>query len=113
MSSILISDRAAQEIKGIIKQQGLPEDATRLRVGVKGGGCSGFTYVLDLTEEAVGESDEQFEHQGIKIVIDNKSLLYLEGTEIDYKTNGVMGGGFVFKNPNATSSCGCGSSFSA
>ena len=51
--SILISDRAAQEIKGIIKQQGLPEEATCLRVGVKGGGCSGFTYVLDLTEEAV------------------------------------------------------------
>lgn len=111
--SILLSERAAQEIKGIIKQQGLPEAATRLRVGVKGGGCSGFTYVLDLTEEQCGETDEELESQGIKILIDNKSLLYLEGTEIDYKTNGMMGGGFVFKNPNATSSCGCGSSFSA
>ena len=111
--AILISERAAQEIKSIIKQQGLPEAATRLRVGVKGGGCSGFTYILDLTEEQTGEADEEVESQGIKIVIDNKSHLYLEGTEIDYKTNGALGGGFVFKNPNASSTCGCGSSFAA
>lgn len=111
--AILLSERAAEEIKGIIKQQGLPEDATRLRVGVKGGGCSGFSYVLDLTEEHLADSDEELESRGIKIVIDNKSLLYLEGTEIDYKTNGMIGGGFVFKNPNATSTCGCGSSFHA
>ncbi len=108
--SIVLSEKAAEEIKGIIKQQGLSEQATRLRVGVKGGGCSGFSYVLDLTEEQTAESDEELESHGIKIVVDNKSLLYLEGTEIDYKTNGVMGGGFVFKNPNSTSTCGCGSS---
>jgi iron-sulfur cluster assembly protein len=111
--SILLSEKAAEEIKGIIKQQGLSEDATRLRIGVKGGGCSGFSYVLDLTEEHLAESDEELESRGIKIVIDNKSLLYLEGTEIDYKVNGMIGGGFVFKNPNATTTCGCGSSFSA
>ena len=111
--SVLLSDRAAQEIKGIIKQQGLPEDQTRLRVGVKGGGCSGFSYVLDLTEEQSGENDDEVESQGLKIVIDNKSHLYLDGVEIDYKSNGALGGGFVFKNPNATSSCGCGSSFAA
>lgn len=111
--SILLSDRAAQEIKSIVKQQGLPEQETRLRVGVKGGGCSGFSYVLDLTEEQMGDADEEMESQGIKIVIDNKSHMYLDGTEIDYKQNGALGGGFVFKNPNATSSCGCGSSFSA
>ncbi len=111
--AILISDRAATEIKQIIRQQGLPEDATKLRVGVKGGGCSGFSYILDLTEEQLGDADEELESQGIKIVIDNKSLMYLDGTEIDYKTNGALGGGFVFKNPNATSSCGCGSSFAA
>ena len=111
--AILLSDRAAQEIKGIIKQQGLPEEQTRLRVGVKGGGCSGFSYVLDLTEEQVGEADEELESQGVRIVIDNKSHLYLDGTEIDYKSNGALGGGFVFKNPNATASCGCGSSFAA
>jgi iron-sulfur cluster assembly protein len=111
--SILLTEKAADEIKGIIKQQGLPEQTTRLRVGVKGGGCSGFSYVLDLTEEAVGEADEELESRGIKILIDNKSLIYLEGTEIDYKVNGMIGGGFVFKNPNATSTCGCGSSFNA
>jgi iron-sulfur cluster assembly protein len=111
--AILLSDRAAEEIKGIIKQQNLPADATRLRVGVKGGGCSGFTYVLDLTEEVAGDADDEVESHGIRILIDNKSHMYLEGTEIDYKTNGMLGGGFVFKNPNASSTCGCGSSFSA
>lgn len=111
--SILISERAAQEIKQIIEQQGLPLDQTRLRVGVKGGGCSGFSYILDLTEEQMGEADEELESQGIKILIDNKSLLYIDGTEIDYKTNGALAGGFVFKNPNATSTCGCGSSSAA
>jgi len=110
--AILISERAAQEIRTILKQQGLPEEVTRLRVGVKGGGCSGFTYVLDLTEEQPGETDDELESQGVRILIDNKSHLYLEGTEIDYKTTG-LGGGFVFKNPNATSTCGCGSSFTA
>ena len=111
--AIILSEKAAEEIKGIIKQQGLSEEATRLRVGVKGGGCSGFSYVLDLTEENLVDSDEELESRGIRIVVDNKSLLYLEGTEIDYKTNGMIGGGFVFKNPNATTTCGCGSSFSA
>ena len=109
---ILLSETAAKEIKQIIKDQGLPEDATRLRVGVKGGGCSGFSYLLDLVEEQPGESDEQMESNGVQILCDMKSYLYLNGTEIDFKDE-VMGKGFVFKNPNATSSCGCGSSFSA
>ena len=108
--SVVLSERAAQEIKGIIKQQGLPEAQTRLRVGIKGGGCSGFSYVLDLTEEDIYDYDDELENQGIRIVIDNKSHQYLDGVEIDYKTNGALGGGFVFKNPNTTSSCGCGSS---
>jgi iron-sulfur cluster assembly protein len=68
--------------------------------------------MLDLTEEAKSESDEEIDSQGIKILVDNKSLLYLNGTEIDFRDE-VMASGFVFKNPNATSSCGCGSSFSA
>ena len=110
--AILLSETAAKEIKGIIKQQDLPEGSTRLRVGVKGGGCSGFSYLLDLTEEAPAESDEQMESHGVQILVDAKSLLYLDGTEIDFRDE-VMGRGFVFKNPNATSSCGCGSSFSA
>lgn len=108
--AILLTERAAEEIKGIIKQQELPEAATRLRVGVKGGGCSGFAYILDLTEEQPGEIDDEVESFGIRILIDNKSHLYLDGTEIDYKTHGSLGGGFVFKNPNPTATCGCGSS---
>jgi iron-sulfur cluster assembly protein len=110
--AISLSETAAKEIKTIITDQGLPADKTFLRVGVKGGGCSGFSYMLDLTEDRKGESDEELESQGVKILIDDKSLLYLEGTEIDFRDE-VMGRGFVFKNPNATSTCGCGSSFQA
>lgn len=110
--AITLSEVAAKEIKDIIRDQSLPADQTRLRVGVKGGGCSGFSYLLDLTEEPKGETDEEMESHGIKILIDNKSFLYLDGTEIDFKED-VMQKGFVFKNPNATSTCGCGSSFSA
>jgi len=109
---ILLTEKAAAEVKEIIRGQQLPEDRTRLRVGVKGGGCSGFSYLLDLTEEQPGEADEAMESHGVAIVCDAKSLLYLDGTEIDFRDE-VMGRGFVFKNPNATSSCGCGSSFSA
>jgi len=109
---ISLSDKAANEIKHIIKEQGLPETDTKLRVGVRGGGCSGFSYMLDLTEEPKSDLDEEMEDKGVKILVDMKSYLYLNGTEIDFKDE-VMGRGFVFKNPNATSSCGCGSSFSA
>jgi iron-sulfur cluster assembly protein len=109
---ISLSETAAREIKTIIAQQELPAEATKLRVGVKGGGCSGFSYMLDLTEETKSDMDEEMESNGIKILCDMKSYLYLNGTEIDFKDE-VMGRGFVFKNPNATSSCGCGSSFTA
>jgi iron-sulfur cluster assembly protein len=109
---IMLTESAAKEIKKIIDEQNLPTDQTRLRVGVKGGGCSGFSYMLDLTEEPIQESDEEMEAHGVKIVVDMKSYLYLNGVEIDFKDE-VMGRGFVFKNPNATSSCGCGSSFTA
>ena len=111
-SLVKLSDTAAKEIKSIIQDQDLPADRTWLRVGVKGGGCSGFSYVLDLVEEAPTENDEQLESNGVRILCDSKSLLYLSGVEIDFKDE-VMGRGFVFKNPNATSSCGCGHSFSA
>lgn len=108
---ITLTETAAREIKTIITQQELDAETIRLRVGVKGGGCSGFSYLLDLTEQA-RDSDEQFEQHGVKVVCDPKSYLYLNGTTIDFKDE-VMGRGFVFGNPNATSSCGCGSSFSA
>lgn len=109
---IMLSETAAKEIKKIITEQNLPEQQTRLRVGVKGGGCSGFSYMLDLTEEPKSENDEELEAHGVKILVDMKSYLYLNGVEIDFKDE-VMGRGFVFKNPNATSTCGCGSSFTA
>jgi len=109
---IMLSETAAKEIKKIITEQNLPTEATKLRVGVKGGGCSGFSYMLDLTEEPKSEADEELEAHGVKILVDMKSYLYLNGVEIDFKDE-VMGRGFVFKNPNATSTCGCGSSFTA
>ena len=110
--AITLTELAATRIKGIIQGEKLPSEQTRLRVGVKGGGCSGFSYMLDLTEEPRGESDEEMESHGVKILVDNKSFLYLDGTEIDFKED-VIQSGFVFKNPNATSTCGCGSSFTA
>jgi len=109
--SVIITELAANEIRGIIAKQELDPDKVRLRVGVKGGGCSGFSYLLDLTETQK-DSDELFEQHGIKVIVDPKSLLYLSGVTVDFKDE-IMGRGFVFNNPNATSSCGCGSSFSA
>jgi len=108
---ITLTETAAREVSTIIKQQELDAQKIRLRVGVKGGGCSGFSYVLDLTENAK-ETDELFEQHGVRVVCDPKSYLYLNGTTIDFKDE-IMGRGFVFQNPNASSSCGCGSSFSA
>ena len=109
--AIELTETAAREISTIIDQQELDKEKVRLRVGVKGGGCSGFSYLLDLTEQS-RDTDETFDRHGIKIVCDPKSYLYLNGTTIDFKDE-IMGRGFVFNNPNATSSCGCGSSFSA
>lgn len=110
-TGIVLTETAAREIKSIITQQELDPAKVRLRVGVKGGGCSGFSYLLDLTETEK-ETDEVFEQHGVKVVCDPKSLLYLNGTTVDFRDE-IMGRGFVFSNPNATSSCGCGSSFSA
>ena len=110
-SPVLLTETAAREIKTIIQQQELDGEKVRLRVGVKGGGCSGFSYILDLTESQK-EHDELFDQHGIKVIIDPKSLLYLSGVTIDFK-DAIMGRGFVFSNPNASATCGCGSSFSA
>jgi len=109
-SPVTLTETAAREINTIIEQQELDADAVCLRVGVKGGGCSGFSYVLDLTETRK-ETDEVFQQHGITVICDPKSLLYLNGVTVDFKDE-IMGRGFVFSNPNATSSCGCGSSFS-
>ena len=109
--AIELSERAAQEVRTILEQNKLPVDSSYLRMGVKGGGCSGFSYALDLTEQK-NEEDEVWEVHGVKVICDPKSYLYLNGVAVDFKDE-VMGRGFVFNNPNASSSCGCGSSFSA
>lgn len=83
-----------------------------LRVGVKGGGCSGLSYVIDMENEA-DEFDLTWEVDGIKVLVDRKSALYLKETTLDYNIRNLMEGGFVFSNPNAVRSCGCGTSFTA
>lgn len=108
---IALTETAAREIQKIVGEQELDSGKIRLRVGVKGGGCSGFSYILDLTESQK-DQDEAFQQHGITVICDPKSLLYLNGTTIDFKDE-IMGRGFVFQNPNATTTCGCGSSFSA
>jgi iron-sulfur cluster assembly protein len=111
MSMITVTDKAVSEIKRI--QANDPTAVgTNLRVMVVGGGCSGMSYKLGFDKEPAGANDKVFEKDGVKIIIDPKSFLYLSGTELDF-TDGLNGTGFVFKNPNAKRTCGCGSSFSA
>jgi iron-sulfur cluster assembly protein len=104
-----VTERAAKEVARIIAEQKLPE-GTALRVGVKGGGCSGFSYTLGF-DDTLSEVDQISEVAGVRVVCDPKSFLYLNGTEIDFEDN-LMGRGFKFGNPNAAKSCGCGESFS-
>ena len=105
---INITTNAAQKVKTILEQEKESIPAGGLRIYVQGGGCSGFQYGMVLDEAADG--DQIFEREGVKVIIDPMSLRYLEGAEVDYKED-LMGGGFAIKNPNATSSCGCGKSF--
>ncbi|MBI1388696.1 MAG: iron-sulfur cluster insertion protein ErpA [bacterium] len=107
---ITLTEKAASEVLRLIEAQNLPE-TTGLRVGVRGGGCSGLSYALNFdTEER--DNDRVFTCNGVKIMVDSKSFLYLSGATVDY-TDGLNGSGFTFDNPNASQSCGCGSSFSA
>src|SRR5688572_9601058 len=103
-----ITERARKEVKRIITEQNLPGQ-TALRVGVKGGGCSGFSYTLGFDDQ-ISEVDQITEVEGVRVVCDPKSFLYLNGTQIDFEDN-LMGRGFKFGNPNAAKSCGCGESF--
>lgn len=107
---ITLTPSAAQEAKRLIEKEQKPN--LGLRVGIKGGGCSGMTYVLSVDEATPKQYDTVFEQEGVKVLIDAKSHLYLDGTTLDFKS-ALMGGGFEFRNPNAKSSCGCGTSFSA
>lgn len=109
--AITVSEKAAQELKKVIAEQQLSETVA-LRVGVTGGGCSGFEYKLGFDENVCEENDLLTEAHGLRVAMDKKSALYLDGTELDYQES-FEKRGFVFKNPNAKKSCGCGSSFSA
>lgn len=106
---ITVSDSAKEEVLRLMREDNLPANSF-IRVGVKGGGCSGLSYEMDFDVEAK-EEDKVFEDKGVKIVVDKKSFLYLIGTELEY-TGGLNGSGFVFHNPNASRTCGCGESFS-
>ena len=103
---ISISEKAAKQIHFLQKQE---KSQSLLRISIKEGGCSGFSYKLDF-DQNVGEKDKVFESQGVKLLVDSKSLLYLMGMVLDFD-GGLNGKGFVFSNPNAKKSCGCGFSF--
>jgi iron-sulfur cluster assembly protein len=106
---ITVSEEAKQHAIELIKAENRPADSF-IRVGVEGGGCSGLSYKLEF-DNIAQEGDQVFEDKGIKIVCDRKSFLYLVGTELQY-SGGLNGKGFVFNNPNAARTCGCGESFS-
>lgn len=110
--AVKLTEKAVSELKAIMQKEVEAENMSPeagVRVQVVGGGCSGFVYRMQFVEDFT-EHDRVFEDNGVKVVVDQKSLLYLTDTEIDFH-DGLMGRGFVFNNPNATGTCGCGSSF--
>jgi len=106
---LVFTDSAAAKVADLIAEEGNP--SLKLRVFVQGGGCSGFQYGFTF-DDAVNEDDTEFEKNGVTLLVDSMSFQYLVGAEIDYKED-IHGSQFVIKNPNATTTCGCGSSFSA
>lgn len=106
---ITVSENAKNHALNLMREENHPADSF-IRVGVEGGGCSGLSYKLEFDNQ-MKDGDQTFEDKGIKIVVDRKSFLYLVGTELEY-TGGLNGKGFVFNNPNASRTCGCGESFS-
>ncbi|NNM22054.1 MAG: iron-sulfur cluster assembly accessory protein [Flavobacteriaceae bacterium] len=107
---IKVSDIARTKISQLMAEGGFDVDKDFVRVGVKSGGCSGLSYELDFDHKQQ-ENDKMFEDNSVKIVVDKKSFLYLVGTILEY-SGGLNGKGFVFNNPNANRTCGCGESFS-
>lgn len=103
-----LSEKAAQQIKSVQEREA--KQSFGLRVSVVGGGCSGLSYKMSF-DETPNDGDQVYTLSGVKVFLDPKSLLFLKGTELDF-SDGLNGQGFVFKNPNAKTSCGCGSSFS-
>jgi len=108
---ITLTKKAVDEIQKITTEQNMNSEEIFLRVGVRGGGCSGYQYTMDITDNKQ-DNDEMFECDGVRVIVDPKSLIYITGTTIDFKDE-LMGRGFAFDNPSSTGRCGCGSSFSA
>ncbi len=108
---IHMTEHAAKKIIGLLAKEGVSPETGGLRVGVQGGGCSGLSYAMRLDTQA-RDRDKVFEEFGARIFVDPKSLLYLNGTTLEYEET-LMRQGFVFQNPNAARGCGCGSSFTA
>lgn len=110
-NAIYVSEKAAEKVRQLMQEAGVADDPSYfLRVGVVGGGCSGLSYKMDFDNE-VGPTDQTFEDNGIKVVTDLKSFLYLVNTILEF-SDGLNGKGFHFANPNASRTCGCGESFS-
>lgn len=107
--ALVFTDAAARKVGDLIRGEGNPK--LMLRVFVQGGGCSGFQYGLMIEENGVGAGDQVYESNGVKLLVDPISVRYLGGAEVDF-VDTITGGGFTIKNPNAKSTCGCGSSFS-
>jgi len=107
---INVSNKAKHKVQNLMKEDGFNPNTDFVRVGVKSGGCSGLSYDLKFDKDQK-ENDKVFENNGVKIIVDTKSFLYLIGTTLEY-SGGLNGTGFVFKNPNANRTCGCGESFS-
>lgn len=107
---IKVTDKAKEKARTLMLEDGYNPDTDYIRVGVKSGGCSGLEYVLSF-DNTSNDTDQVFEDNGIKVVVDKKSILYLAGTVLEY-SGGLNGKGFVFNNPNASRTCGCGESFS-
>jgi len=108
--SVTVTETAAKEIKRFIEEGDYEADAI-LRIGVAGGGCSGFNYSLNIASDYDAANDQKTEQHGVQVVVDRKSALFLEGTTVDYY-EGIEQRGFQFHNPNAKKTCGCGNSFS-
>ncbi|HAC14809.1 MAG TPA: iron-sulfur cluster assembly accessory protein [Bacteroidetes bacterium] len=106
--AVILTDRAVKQVLKIKNDESIPDDQF-LRVGVKGGGCSGMSYILGFDYK--NDFDETLDREGIKVIVDKRHLIYLGGTVIDFK-DGLDARGFTFQNPRASTTCGCGSSFS-
>lgn len=107
---LALTERAAREFRHIVTTKGLPAE-TGMRLSVKGGGCSGFEYQIDIERNPADEFDIESHQHGVRVVLDMKSEFYMSGTTIDFN-DGLMERGFTFRNPMSTGTCGCGSSFS-